>query len=63
MESEADQRHVREMLKGPELERANHSATPCAVERKNEATQGGTKARESTDADRNRLRPSTSGTA
>ena len=33
---EADQRHVREMLKGLELERANHSATPCAVERKKE---------------------------
>ena len=33
---EADQRHVREILKDLELERANHSATPCAVERKNE---------------------------
>ena len=33
---EADQRHVKEMLKGLELDRANHSATPCAVERKNE---------------------------
>ena len=33
---EADQRHVREILKGLELERANHSATPCAVERKDE---------------------------
>ena len=33
---EADQRHVREMLEGLEPERANHSATPCAVERKNE---------------------------
>ena len=31
---EANQRHVREILKGLELERANHSATPCAVERK-----------------------------
>ena len=34
--SEADQRHVREILKGLELERANHTATPCAVESKNE---------------------------
>ena len=34
--SEADQRHVREILKGLELERANHSATPCATERKDE---------------------------
>ena len=33
---EADQRHVREILKGLELERANHFATPCAVERKDE---------------------------
>ena len=33
---EADQRHVREMLKGLELERANQSATPCAVERSDE---------------------------
>ena len=33
---EAEQKHVREMLKGLELERANHSATPCAVEGKNE---------------------------
>ena len=30
---EADQRHVREIMKGLELERANHSATPCDVER------------------------------
>ena len=33
---EADQRHVREILKDLEWERANHSATPCAVERKDE---------------------------
>ena len=33
---EADQRHVREILKGLELERANRSATPRAVERKSE---------------------------
>ena len=33
---EADQRHVREILKGLEVERANHTATPCAVESKNE---------------------------
>ena len=33
---EADQRHVREILKGLELERANHTAAPCAVESKNE---------------------------
>ena len=29
---EADQRHVREILRGVELERANPAATPCAVE-------------------------------
>ena len=28
---EADQRHVRDFLKNLELERAKHSATPCAV--------------------------------
>ena len=33
---EADQRHVREIMKGLELERANHSPTPCAVERRDE---------------------------
>ena len=31
---EAGQRHVREILKDLELERANHYAIPCAVERK-----------------------------
>ena len=35
--TEADQRHVREIMKGLELERANHSATPCAVERRDES--------------------------
>ena len=34
---EADQRHVREVMKGLELERANHLATPCAVERRDES--------------------------
>ena len=29
---EADQKHVRDLLKDLELKRANHSATPCAVE-------------------------------
>ena len=33
---EPDQRHIREILKDLELERANHSATPCAMERKDE---------------------------
>ena len=33
---ETDQRHVREIMKGLELERANHSATPCVVERMDE---------------------------
>ena len=51
---EADQRHVREILKGLELERANHSATPCAVERM--------EARGRINVDRDRPRPSTSGT-
>ena len=52
---EADQRHVRETLKGLELERANHSATPCAVERK-DAGKG------RTNVDRDRPGLSTSGT-
>ena len=60
---EADQRHVREILKGLELERANRSATPCAVERKNEGKEERRKRWEKTDANRDRLRPSTSGTA
>ena len=34
--SEADQRHVREILKGLELEQANRSATSCGVERMDE---------------------------
>ena len=34
---EADQRHVREIMKGLELERANHSATPCDVARRDES--------------------------
>ena len=34
--TEADQRHVRGILKDLELERANHSASPGAVERRNE---------------------------
>ena len=34
---ESDQRHVREILKCVELERANHSATPCTVERRHES--------------------------
>ena len=32
----ADQRHVREILKGLGLERANRSATPCALDRRDE---------------------------
>ena len=34
---EADQRLVRETMKGLGLEQANHSATPCAVERRDES--------------------------
>ena len=34
---EADQRHVRETMKRLELEQANHSATPCAVARRDES--------------------------
>ena len=34
---ETDQRHVSETMKGLELERAKHSATPCAVERRDES--------------------------
>ena len=61
---EADQIHVREILKDLELERANHYATPCVVERKNEGIRrsdegkGGEPMRTGTDR-----RPSTSGTA
>ena len=36
----ADQRQVREIMKGLELERANHSATPRAVERRDESKRG-----------------------
>ena len=35
----ADQRHVREKVKGLELERANHSATPCDVARRDESKE------------------------
>ena len=31
---EADQRHVRKMLKDLELEQANHAATPCNMDKK-----------------------------
>ena len=34
---EADQRHVRKVMKGLELERANLSAIPYAVERRDES--------------------------
>ena len=33
---EADQRHVRDILKGLELDRSNRSAQPCAVDRRDE---------------------------
>ena len=36
---EADQRHVREILKHLELVRGSHSATPCAVEREDESKE------------------------
>ena len=35
-QSRQTKRHVREILKGLELERANHSAAPCIMERKDE---------------------------
>ena len=35
--TDADQRHVREIMNGLELERANHSATPCDVARRDES--------------------------
>ena len=47
--NEADQRHVRETFEDLELERANHSATPCALERKSE---GNTKGDESEEENR-----------
>ena len=46
---EADQRHVREIVKGLELERANHSATACDVARRDESKE------------ENRCKPSTDG--
>ena len=49
---EADQRHVKEMLKDLELEHANHSATPCAGERKNEGNARSDGSKERTDANR-----------
>ena len=47
-----------------ELERANHSATPSTVKRNNEgnARRDESEGGGGTDADRDRLRPSTSGT-
>ena len=48
---EADQRHVREILKGLELERANRSATPCAMEKKKDEGKGEHQARTGTDPD------------
>ena len=59
---EADQRHVREMLKGLELERANHTASPCAVESKNEVNARNVERKGRIGVDGDRLRPSTSGT-
>ena len=50
---EADQRHVREILTGLELERANHSATPCAVERKNEGKGESRRGQGQTQTERN----------
>ena len=47
---EADQRHGREILKGLVLERANHSATQCAMERKDEG-KGEAPAKTGTDPD------------
>ena len=43
---EADQRHVMEILQGLELERANHTATPCAVDRKDEDGAGNDESKE-----------------
>ena len=61
---EADQRHDRERMKSLELERANHSATPCAVERideskgENRCGRGQTKRRwDDVNDDDNRNRP------
>ena len=53
---EADQRHVREICKDLELERANHSAT--AVERDNE---GNARARARTNVNRDSAKPNTIG--
>ena len=60
--TEADQRHVRELVKDLVLEQENRSATPCAVESKNE---GDAVSDESKGENRceHRLKPGTSGTA
>ena len=60
---EADQRHVREILKGLELERANHSA--ASMRRGEEGLRTAPErmeARGRINVDRDRPRPSTSGT-
>ena len=50
---EADQRHVREVLRGLELERANPAATPCAVENN---SKGNARDDESEEENRRRRR-------
>ena len=58
---EVHQRHVREMSKDLELEQSNHSATPCAVERKKDGNaksderEGGEPTRTGTDSDQSRV--------
>ena len=48
--SQSKQRHVRKMLKGLVLERANRSATPCAVERRDEGKGESRRGQEQTQA-------------
>ena len=51
---EADQRHVREILKGLALEQADRSATPCGVERMDEGKGESRRKQEQTQAQHER---------
>ena len=58
---EADQRHVREILKDLELEQANHAATPCNVGKKKEVNARNYGIQERTNVNRDSAIPNTIG--
>ena len=58
---EVDQRHVREMLKGLELERANHAATRCNMDEKNESNSRSDGSKGRTNVNRDGAKPNTIG--